>query len=89
MDPVDVSSISSLSKPVCVLWGCELNGTQRKFNFEVEDDLLENQLFIKTICLSEDASDDLHVIEVEARIMQDVRPIPIATLRASVQPMWI
>ncbi|MBN3316457.1 NPM protein, partial [Atractosteus spatula] len=71
-----------------MLWtGCELNGSQRKFKFEVEDDLLENQLFIKTICLSEEASDDLHVIEVEARIMQNVHTIPIATLRPSVQPM--
>ncbi|XP_066568649.1 nucleoplasmin-2a isoform X4 [Amia ocellicauda] len=87
MDPLNISSISSVHDTVCVLWGCELSSSQRTFVFEVDDDFLEHQLFVRTICLSAEASDQLHVVEVEAKITQNSRPVPIATLRPTVQPM--
>ncbi|MBN3278409.1 NPM protein, partial [Polyodon spathula] len=59
----------------------------RKFVFEVQNDLLEHQLFIKTICLGAEAKDELHVVEVEAKITHNDRPVPIASLRPSVLPM--
>ncbi|XP_041089723.1 nucleoplasmin-2a [Polyodon spathula] len=88
MDPFNFSAISSTQEdPVCVLWGCELTGGARKFVFEVQNDLLEHQLFIKTICLGAEAKDELHVVEVEAKITHNDRPVPIASLRPSVLPM--
>ncbi|KAK6468381.1 nucleoplasmin ATPase-like isoform X1 [Huso huso] len=88
MDLFNFSTISSTQEdPVCVLWGCELTGGTKKFVFEVHNDLLEHQLFIKTICLGAEAKDELHVVEVEAKITQNDRPVPIASLRPSVLPM--
>ncbi|XP_058245767.1 nucleoplasmin-2a isoform X1 [Hemibagrus wyckioides] len=60
--------------------GCELSSSQTTVVFEAEDDLLENQFFIKTICLSAQASDELHVVAVSDGVGES-KPIPIATLR--------
>uniref|UniRef100_A0A8C4RDE5 Nucleophosmin/nucleoplasmin, 2a n=1 Tax=Erpetoichthys calabaricus TaxID=27687 RepID=A0A8C4RDE5_ERPCA len=88
MDRFNISSLSSLSsltkKPVCVMWGCILTGNQRQFVFEVND-LLEHQLFIKTICLDAAAKDELHVVEVQSMIT--AKSIPIASLKPSIMPM--
>ncbi|XP_039624445.1 nucleoplasmin-like isoform X2 [Polypterus senegalus] len=87
MDCFDISSLSSLTKkPVCVMWGCILTGNQRQFVFEVND-LLEHQLFIKTICLDAAAKDELHVVEVQSMITGKSTPIPIASLKPLVMPM--
>ncbi|KAK3565175.1 hypothetical protein QTP86_000477 [Hemibagrus guttatus] len=60
--------------------GCELSSSQTTVVFEAEDDLLENQFFIKTICLSAQASDELHVVAVSDGVGES-KPVPIATLR--------
>ncbi|MBN3280502.1 ADB4C protein, partial [Polyodon spathula] len=39
------------------------------------------------ICLGAEAKDELHVVEVEAKITHNDRPVPIASLRPSVLPM--
>ncbi|KAK2840744.1 hypothetical protein Q7C36_012323 [Tachysurus vachellii] len=80
IDLSDITSSSSISDKVCVHWGCELSSSQTAAVFEAEDDLLENQFFIKTICLSAQASDELHVVAVSDGVGES-KPVPIATLR--------
>uniref|UniRef100_A0AAR2IY45 Nucleoplasmin core domain-containing protein n=1 Tax=Pygocentrus nattereri TaxID=42514 RepID=A0AAR2IY45_PYGNA len=67
-------------RAVTGLPGCELSAAQSTAVFEVEDDLLENQFFIKTICLSAEAGDEMHVVAVSDGVGGS-KPIPIATLR--------
>ncbi|XP_024259154.1 nucleoplasmin-like isoform X1 [Oncorhynchus tshawytscha] len=67
--------------------GCELNDTQRKAVFEIAEDLLEHQFFIRTMCLSADASKEMHVVEVQDRVGECCKPVPIATLHPMCQPM--
>ncbi|KAF4070555.1 hypothetical protein AMELA_G00286650 [Ameiurus melas] len=76
----DITSSSSISDKVCVYWGCELSSSQTTAVFEAEDDLLENQFFIKTICLGAQASDEMHVVAVSDGVGES-KPVPIATLR--------
>ncbi|XP_060787339.1 nucleoplasmin-2a [Neoarius graeffei] len=76
----DLTSSSSVSDKVCVHWGCELSSSQTTAMFEADDDLLENQFFIKTICLSAQASDEMHVVAVSDGVGES-KPVPIATLR--------
>ncbi|XP_072537196.1 nucleoplasmin-2a [Salminus brasiliensis] len=76
----DLTSSSSVSDKVCVHWGCELSAAQTTAVFEVEDDLLENQFFVKTICLSAEAGDEMHVVAVSDGVGGS-KPVPIATLR--------
>ncbi|XP_028852290.1 nucleoplasmin-2a [Denticeps clupeoides] len=82
LTPSDLSSTSSNGDQVCVSWGCELSASRRTSVFQVEDDLMENQFFVKTICLSAEATDEMHVVAVWDGIV-GVKPIPIATLRHS------
>uniref|UniRef100_A0A4W5P886 Nucleophosmin/nucleoplasmin, 2a n=1 Tax=Hucho hucho TaxID=62062 RepID=A0A4W5P886_9TELE len=84
---MDLSLLSSVSDTVCVLWGCELSDTQRKAAFEIAEDLLEHQFFIRTMCLSAEASKEMHVVEVQDRIGEYSKPVPIATLHPMCQPM--
>ncbi|XP_076845199.1 nucleoplasmin-2a [Brachyhypopomus gauderio] len=77
---LDLTSSSSISDKVCVHWGCELSASQTMTVFEAEDDLLENQFFVKTICLSAEAGDEMHVVGVSDAV-GGTRPVPIATLR--------
>ncbi|XP_030622168.1 nucleoplasmin-2a [Chanos chanos] len=78
----DLSSSSSVSDRVCVPWGCELNGSQRTVLFDVEDYLLENQFFIKTICLSSEAVDEMHVVGVCDGV-GGAKAVPVAALHHS------
>ncbi|XP_057213101.1 nucleoplasmin-2a [Triplophysa rosa] len=75
----DLSSSSSVSDKACVVWGCVLGGSETTAVFKADDDLLENQLFIKTICLGEEAGDEMHVVTVCDGVGS--KPLPIATLR--------
>ncbi|XP_020342399.1 nucleoplasmin-like isoform X2 [Oncorhynchus kisutch] len=84
---MDLSLSPSVSDTVCVLWGCELNDTQRKAVFEIAEDLLEHQFFIRTMCLSAEASKEMHVVEVQDRVGECCKPVPIATLHPMCQPM--
>ncbi|CAB1342099.1 unnamed protein product [Coregonus sp. 'balchen'] len=85
---MDLSTSSSVSDTVCVLWGCELSDTQRKAVFEIEEeDLLEHQFFIRTMCLSAEASKEMHVVEVQDRVGEYSKPVPIASLHPMCQPM--
>ncbi|XP_064421764.1 nucleoplasmin-like [Latimeria chalumnae] len=74
-------------KPVCVLWGCELTEANRRYVFEVEDDLLEHQLSIKTICVGAESNDELNVVAVESKYTYNGKAVAIASLRSSVLPM--
>ncbi|XP_067089598.1 nucleoplasmin-2a isoform X1 [Osmerus mordax] len=85
--PMDLSTLSSVSDSVCVLWGCELKETQKKVVFDVEEDLLEHQFFIRTICLSAEATVEMHVVEVNDRVGVYSDLVPIATLHPLCQPM--
>uniref|UniRef100_A0A4W4DV97 Nucleoplasmin core domain-containing protein n=1 Tax=Electrophorus electricus TaxID=8005 RepID=A0A4W4DV97_ELEEL len=76
----DLTSSSSISDKVFVHWGCELSAAQSVTVFEAEDDLLENQFFVKTICLSAEAADEMHVVSA-SDAAGGSRPVPIATLR--------
>ncbi|XP_024259156.2 nucleoplasmin isoform X1 [Oncorhynchus tshawytscha] len=84
---MDLSLSPSVSDTVCVLWGCELNDTQRNAVFEIAEDLLEHQFFIRTMCLSAEASKEMHVVEVQDRVGECCKPVPIATLHPMCQPM--
>ncbi|KAJ8379983.1 hypothetical protein SKAU_G00007610 [Synaphobranchus kaupii] len=87
MYPFNASFASSGIDSVCVLWGCELSSTERTAVFEVEDDLLEHQFFIRTICLSAEANEEMHVVEVQDKMVGRSHPVPIATLRPNCLPM--
>ncbi|KAJ8285877.1 hypothetical protein GJAV_G00031990 [Gymnothorax javanicus] len=87
MHSLSASFASSGTDSVCVLWGCELNTMNRTAVFEVEDDLLEHQFFIRTICLSAEANEEMHVVEVKDKMVGRSRPVPIATLRPHCLPM--
>ncbi|XP_043938418.1 nucleoplasmin-like isoform X2 [Protopterus annectens] len=81
---------SFLSKPedcVCVLWGCELTASNRRFAFEVPEDYREHQLSLRTICLGAEAGDELNVVAVESMYTHNAKPVIIASLRSSVLPM--
>nr|XP_060643322.1 nucleoplasmin-like [Anolis sagrei ordinatus] len=68
--------------------GCELNATTRTFVVEVEDDLLEHLLYLKTVSLGEDADAKLHVIAMESKNMTtSLKPMPFVSLKPSVLPM--
>ncbi|XP_055518310.1 nucleoplasmin-like [Leucoraja erinacea] len=82
------SLASKMEKPVAVLWGCELNTTQKtqKFVF-AEDDSDEHHLVLKTICLGAGTKDELNVVEI---VPEDGSlPVPIASLRLSSLPMVV
>ncbi|XP_064203563.1 aspartate aminotransferase, cytoplasmic-like isoform X10 [Anguilla rostrata] len=81
------SIASSGTDTVCVLWGCEVSSMKRTAVFEVEDDLLEHQFFIRTICLSAEANEEMHVVEVQDKMLGRSHPVPIATLRPHCLPM--
>ncbi|XP_042327533.1 nucleoplasmin-like [Sceloporus undulatus] len=82
------SSSSTNEKPVVTLWGCELNDTIRKCVVEVDDDLLEHLVYLKTVSLGEDADDKLHVVAVESKNMvSSLKPVSLVSLRHSVLPM--
>ncbi|XP_062398625.1 nucleoplasmin-2a isoform X2 [Sardina pilchardus] len=72
------SSCSSISDKVYVPWGCELTSSKETAVFEV-DYPLECQFFVRTICLSAGASDDMHVVAV-CDGDGKVKEVPIATL---------
>uniref|UniRef100_A0A8C1Y3T1 Nucleophosmin/nucleoplasmin, 2a n=1 Tax=Cyprinus carpio TaxID=7962 RepID=A0A8C1Y3T1_CYPCA len=76
----ELSSSSSVSDRACVHWGCVLSGSETTAVFQAENDLLENQFFIKTICLSEEAGDEMHIVAVCDGVGAS-KPLPIATLR--------
>uniref|UniRef100_A0A3B3RZ34 Nucleophosmin/nucleoplasmin, 2a n=1 Tax=Paramormyrops kingsleyae TaxID=1676925 RepID=A0A3B3RZ34_9TELE len=78
---------SSVLDTVCVIWGCELNGSKKTALFQVEDDLLEHQFFIHTICLSAESSNEMHVVEVKDSIANRSHAVPIATLCPTCLPM--
>ncbi|XP_055025016.2 nucleoplasmin-2a [Misgurnus anguillicaudatus] len=83
LSDLTLSSSSSVSDRACVVWGCVLSASEPTAVFkEDDDDLLENQLFIKTICLSEKARDEMHVVTVCDGVGRS-KPLPIATLRHS------
>ncbi|XP_032869761.1 nucleoplasmin-like [Amblyraja radiata] len=82
------SLASKMEKPVAVLWGCELNATQKtqKFVF-AENDSDEHHLVLKTICLGAGTKDELNIVEI---VPEDGSlPVPIASLRLSSLPMVI
>ncbi|ROL41597.1 Nucleoplasmin [Anabarilius grahami] len=65
---------------ISFLKGCVLNDSKTTAVFQAENDLLENQFFIKTICLSEEAGDEMHIVAVCDSVGAS-KPLPIATLR--------
>ncbi|XP_078522820.1 nucleoplasmin-like [Lissotriton helveticus] len=73
--------------PAYVLWGCELNKETNSCTFNVKDDLLEHLLFLRTIFLGAEAKDELHVVAVESQSTYHGDPVPIASLRPSIQTM--
>ncbi|KAJ8263200.1 hypothetical protein COCON_G00156570 [Conger conger] len=87
MYSLNASLASSGIETVCALWGCELGAMKRTAVFEVEDDLLEHQFFIRTICLSAEANEEMHVVEVQDKMVGRSHPVPIATLRPHCLPM--
>ncbi|TRY60651.1 hypothetical protein DNTS_033843 [Danionella cerebrum] len=76
----ELSSSSTVSDRACALWGCVLNASETTAVFQAENDLLENQFFVKTICLSEEAEDEMHIVAVSDGVGAS-KPLPIATLR--------
>ncbi|XP_074837806.1 putative aspartate aminotransferase, cytoplasmic 2 [Carettochelys insculpta] len=82
------SAGSEEEKPIAVLWGCELNTRTRRCVVVEDEDFLEHLVLLKTICLGEEAKDELHVVAVASKnTYGDNRPVPIASLRLSVLPM--
>nr|XP_014341925.1 PREDICTED: nucleoplasmin-2 [Latimeria chalumnae]XP_014341926.1 PREDICTED: nucleoplasmin-2 [Latimeria chalumnae] len=83
------SNTSKTDKPTSLSWGCELNAEKKAYTFEVPEDRYDHQLALKTICLGADAKDEFNVVELVPREEEDpnAKPLPIATLKASVMPM--
>ncbi|XP_051950679.1 nucleoplasmin-like [Xyrauchen texanus] len=80
----ELSRSSSVSDRTCVHWGCVLCGSQATTVFKADNYLLENQFFIKTICLSEEAGDEMHVVAV-CDWVSGPKPLTITTLRHCMQ----
>ncbi|KAG8141462.1 hypothetical protein E2320_007086 [Naja naja] len=76
-------------KPVCVIWGCQLNRQNPVYTFDTPEEwACEQQLALRTICLGENAKDEFHVVEIvppKSSIIST--PVHIATLKLSILPM--
>ncbi|XP_063167433.1 nucleoplasmin-like [Candoia aspera] len=76
-------------KPVCVIWGCQLNRESRIYTFDTPEEWsCEQQLALRTICLGENAKDEFNVVEIlPPKSSTNSTPVRIATLKLSVLPM--
>ncbi|XP_039212518.1 nucleoplasmin-like isoform X1 [Crotalus tigris] len=76
-------------KPVCVIWGCQLNRENPVYTFETPEEWsCEQQLALRTICLGENAKDEFNVVEIlPPKSSTNSTPVRIATLKLSVLPM--
>ncbi|XP_029459717.1 nucleoplasmin-2 isoform X2 [Rhinatrema bivittatum] len=84
------SNSSRIEKPVSLVWGCELNEQSRTYLFKVmETDKYEYQLVLRTVCLGENAKDEVNIVEIISRPGEggDGEGVPVATLRSSILPM--
>ncbi|ETE67041.1 hypothetical protein L345_07175, partial [Ophiophagus hannah] len=77
-------------KPVCVIWGCQLNRENPVYTFDTPEEWsCEQQLALRTICLGENAKDEFHVVEIVPPKSSTIStPVRIATLKLSILPMW-
>ncbi|XP_058050663.1 nucleoplasmin-like [Ahaetulla prasina] len=76
-------------KPVCVIWGCQLNRENPVYTFDTPEEWsCEQQLALRTICLGENAKDEYHVVEIlPPKSSTNSTPVRIATLKLSILPM--
>ncbi|XP_020633143.2 nucleoplasmin [Pogona vitticeps] len=76
-------------KPICFIWGCQLNDENRTYTFDIPEDWsYEQQLTLRTICLGENAKDEFNVVEIlPPKDSKESTPVHIATLKLSVLPM--
>ncbi|XP_043938384.1 nucleoplasmin-2 isoform X2 [Protopterus annectens] len=83
------SNLTKLEKPVSLVWGCALTAEKSMFTFDVSDEKYEHQLALRTICLGAEAKDEVNIIEILPKEEQgpDAKPVPIASLKASIMPM--
>ncbi|KAM6431787.1 nucleoplasmin-2 isoform 2-T2 [Liasis olivaceus] len=90
---LEVSSVTDDSfhseKPVCVIWGCQLNRESPVYTFDMSEEWsCEQQLALRTICLGENARDEFNVVEIlPPKSSTNSNPVRIATLKLSVLPM--
>ncbi|KAG8441111.1 hypothetical protein GDO86_006742 [Hymenochirus boettgeri] len=81
------SNTSKLDKMSSHLWGCELTEQNKTSLFNVEDeDKLQHQLALRTVCLGDKAKDEFHVIEIVAKEDEE-KSYPFAALKPSILPM--
>ncbi|XP_070621225.1 nucleoplasmin-2 [Erythrolamprus reginae] len=80
---------SCSDKPVCVIWGCQLNRDNPVYTFDTPEEWShEQQLALRTICLGENAKDEFHVVEIlPPKSNINSNPVRIATLKLSILPM--
>ncbi|XP_066495789.1 nucleoplasmin-like [Tiliqua scincoides] len=80
---------SKSEKPICLIWGCKLDGKNPTYTFEVPEEWsFEEQVTLRTICLGENAKDEFNTVEIKpTKGCKDPTPVRIATLKLSVLPM--
>ncbi|XP_003225756.1 nucleoplasmin [Anolis carolinensis] len=83
------SENSGSSRPINLIWGCQLNSKNPSFTFDApEDPSYDQELNLRTICLGENAKDEFNVVEiVPPKDSKDTTPVHLATLKLSVLPM--
>nr|XP_028563272.1 nucleoplasmin-like [Podarcis muralis] len=88
-DSTATTQSSRSEQPTCVIWGCRLDGKNPNYTFDIpEEEAYEQQLSLRTVCLGENARDELNMVEILPP--KDSKPstaVHIATLKLSVLPM--
>ncbi|XP_053126283.1 nucleoplasmin-like isoform X2 [Hemicordylus capensis] len=81
--------ITTFEKPLCKMWGCKLDAGNPTFTVDlVKEWLGEQQLCLKTVCLSGSAKEEFHTVELLVpKNGKETAPVHLATLKPSVLPM--
>ncbi|XP_076842707.1 nucleoplasmin-2b isoform X2 [Brachyhypopomus gauderio] len=79
--------MNKTEKPVSILWGCELNATNKEESFKTDDTNHQHQLALRTMCLGHTAKDEFNIVELVTGDGSDrAKAVPIATLHAKSMP---
>ncbi|XP_061448659.1 nucleoplasmin-like [Rhineura floridana] len=76
-------------KPTCVIWGGQLDGENPTYTFDVPEEWsYDQQLSLRTICLGENAKDEINIVEImPPKDSKASTAVHVATLKLSVLPM--
>ncbi|XP_062995398.1 nucleoplasmin-like [Elgaria multicarinata webbii] len=87
--PANTNESARSDKPVCLIWGCQLNEKNPSYTFDIPEEWsFEQQLALRTICLGANAKDEFNIVEIiTPKDKKESTAVHIATLKLSVLPM--